>query len=385
MRATAEKCLAAVRPTTWRNRQHRTASVPLADVAASLNERKSNPPWVQKKKSTFCRRRSPGKLLGYEVILSELQNLISGLRTSARSFLTNDVAVVLIGRCHADLDVASLAAMIRDHPRFQKNGIIFVSAIQVTDLDCFALCGGPSSTCRCRRSPICGAPSWRVFASSSEYPAARNADAARAPRCRADAELAHPMPSGTAGPERTPSARPSLAHVHEMPGKVETSAQLRRRRAVISTILLRRCSAISNCAQVRPTTPRSRLIDGAIQGAEWRDADQAHARLRRRQRLKPDRRHPEPGRSMSNAAPLARAGRPESRPNSRPICADPGHHQPARLALLNPLNAPRRDGRLGGKLTISSHRELSPPRCSGLYPASMSHHLAATPAEAWTR
>src|SRR5258708_25432043 len=34
-----------------------------------------------------------------------------------------------------DLDGFELAAMIREHPRFQKTAIIFVSAIQVTDLD----------------------------------------------------------------------------------------------------------------------------------------------------------------------------------------------------------------------------------------------------------
>ena len=34
-----------------------------------------------------------------------------------------------------DLDGFQLASMIRDHPRFQTTAIIFVSAIQVTDLD----------------------------------------------------------------------------------------------------------------------------------------------------------------------------------------------------------------------------------------------------------
>jgi len=42
---------------------------------------------------------------------------------------------VLIDVCMPDLDGFELAAMIREHPRFQKMAIIFVSAIQVTDLD----------------------------------------------------------------------------------------------------------------------------------------------------------------------------------------------------------------------------------------------------------
>src|ERR671932_478721 len=46
----------------------------------------------------------PGKLLSYEVILR-------------------------------DLDGFELAAMIRNHPRFQNTAIIFVSAVALTDLD----------------------------------------------------------------------------------------------------------------------------------------------------------------------------------------------------------------------------------------------------------
>src|SRR5256712_11001655 len=34
-----------------------------------------------------------------------------------------------------DLDGFQLAAMIRDHPRFQKTAIIFISAVHLTDMD----------------------------------------------------------------------------------------------------------------------------------------------------------------------------------------------------------------------------------------------------------
>src|SRR5207244_8970743 len=80
----------------------------------------------------------PGKLLGYEVILSELgENLIKAgsANEALEQLLRNDVAVVLVDVCMPDLDGFELAAMIREHPRFQKTAIIFVSAIQVTDLD----------------------------------------------------------------------------------------------------------------------------------------------------------------------------------------------------------------------------------------------------------
>src|SRR6187397_2373419 len=80
----------------------------------------------------------PAKLLSYETILGNLEeNLIwanSG-KEALDILLKNDVAVVLIDVCMPDLDGFELAAMIREHPRFQKTAIIFVSAIQVTDLD----------------------------------------------------------------------------------------------------------------------------------------------------------------------------------------------------------------------------------------------------------
>jgi PAS domain S-box-containing protein len=81
----------------------------------------------------------PAKLLSYEVILAELgENLIKA--TSPHEALgillkTEDVAVVLIDVVMPQLDGFQLAAMIREHPRFQKLAIIFVSAIQVGETD----------------------------------------------------------------------------------------------------------------------------------------------------------------------------------------------------------------------------------------------------------
>ena len=43
--------------------------------------------------------------------------------------LKTEVAVVLIDVCMPDLDGFQLAAMIREHPRFQKTAMIFISAI----------------------------------------------------------------------------------------------------------------------------------------------------------------------------------------------------------------------------------------------------------------
>src|ERR1700676_273845 len=78
----------------------------------------------------------PAKLLSYEVILRELgENLLvaSSGREALESLLKNDVAVVLLDVCMPELDGFELAAMIRDHPRFQKTAMIFILAFQVPD------------------------------------------------------------------------------------------------------------------------------------------------------------------------------------------------------------------------------------------------------------
>jgi len=80
----------------------------------------------------------PAKLLAYEVILKELgENLVvaSSGREALEYLLKNEVAVILVDVCMPELDGFELAAMIREHPRFRKTAIIFISAIQVTDID----------------------------------------------------------------------------------------------------------------------------------------------------------------------------------------------------------------------------------------------------------
>src|SRR5689334_11931324 len=80
----------------------------------------------------------PAKLLSYEVILHELgENLIkaSSGQEALEHLLKTEVAVVLMDVCMPDLDGFQLAAMIREHPRFQKTAMIFISAIHLTDMD----------------------------------------------------------------------------------------------------------------------------------------------------------------------------------------------------------------------------------------------------------
>ncbi len=80
----------------------------------------------------------PAKLLSYEVILDELgENLIkaNSPHEALGLLLKNDVAVVLIDVVMPQIDGFQLAAMIREHPRFQKLAIIFVSGVQIAETD----------------------------------------------------------------------------------------------------------------------------------------------------------------------------------------------------------------------------------------------------------
>src|SRR5262245_66640228 len=80
----------------------------------------------------------PSKLLIYQVILVDLgKNLLkaSSGREALEHLLKSEIAVVLVDVCMPDLDGFQLAAMIREHPRFQKTAMIFISAIHLTDMD----------------------------------------------------------------------------------------------------------------------------------------------------------------------------------------------------------------------------------------------------------
>ncbi|HET7159676.1 MAG TPA: response regulator, partial [Burkholderiales bacterium] len=80
----------------------------------------------------------PGRLMSYDAILSSLgQNLVhasSGREALAR-LMENDFAAILLDVNMPDMDGFETAAMIHQHPRFEKTPIIFVTAVHVTDLD----------------------------------------------------------------------------------------------------------------------------------------------------------------------------------------------------------------------------------------------------------
>src|SRR6476646_11925037 len=80
----------------------------------------------------------PGKLLSYEVMLAELDEILVAVTSAQEALaylLKSDVAVILVDVCMPELDGFELAKMIREHPRFQKTAMIFISAIHLSELD----------------------------------------------------------------------------------------------------------------------------------------------------------------------------------------------------------------------------------------------------------
>jgi signal transduction histidine kinase len=80
----------------------------------------------------------PARLMSYEAILSVLgQNLVharSGTEALQR-LMETDFAAILLDVNMPVMDGFETAAMIHEHPRFEKIPIIFVTAVHVTDLD----------------------------------------------------------------------------------------------------------------------------------------------------------------------------------------------------------------------------------------------------------
>lgn len=80
----------------------------------------------------------PGKLMSYEVVLQDLDATLIKATSATEALgllLKNEVAMVLVDVCMPDFDGFQLAQMIREHPRFQQTAIIFISAVQISEVD----------------------------------------------------------------------------------------------------------------------------------------------------------------------------------------------------------------------------------------------------------
>src|SRR5688572_679914 len=80
----------------------------------------------------------PGKLIAHEAILAELnQNVIKATsgREALECLLRHDFAVILLDVQMPEIDGFETAQLIRQRPRFEKTPIIFITAINTTDMD----------------------------------------------------------------------------------------------------------------------------------------------------------------------------------------------------------------------------------------------------------
>jgi signal transduction histidine kinase len=239
----------------------------------------------------------PAKLLSYEAILEQMgENLIKAesATEALEQLLKRNVAIVLIDVCMPDLDGFQLATKIREHPRFQKTAIIFVSAVQVTDVD--LLRGYQLGAVDYVPVPIIPEllrAKVKVFAEL--YRKTRQLE-----RLNADleirvaertAELAHANAELEERVERrTREREEALAQVHEM-RKLESLGQLTGGVAHdFNNLLMAVLGNLELAKKYSSGDPRLlRLIDGAIQGAE-RGATLTKRMLAfaRRQELRPE-------------------------------------------------------------------------------------------------
>jgi signal transduction histidine kinase/ActR/RegA family two-component response regulator len=321
----------------------------------------------------------PGKLLSYEVMLGDLgDNLIKAhSATEALQYLLkNEIAVILIDVCMPDLDGFELATLIREHPRYQRTAIIFVSAIHLSDLD--RLRGYEVGAVDYVPVPVVpGLLRAKVRVFADLYRKTRQlellnaeleqrVEARTAEITQANAELERRVE------ERTREREVALAQVHEMQ-KMESLGQLTGGVAHDFNNLL--MVILGNLELLRrrvPDDPRViRLIDGAVQGAE-RGATLTKRMLAfaRRQELKPETL--DVARLFGSMEEMLRRSLGPSidittvfHDGLPAIRVDPNQLE---LALLNlALNA--RDAMpLGGRLAVVARRMSARPGSPGLKP-----------------
>jgi len=310
----------------------------------------------------------PAKLLSYEAILAELgENLIKtgSAQEALQVLLKRNVAIMLIDVCMPDFDGFQLASMIREHPRFQQTAIIFVSAIQVTDLD--LLRGYELGAVDYVPVPVVPEvlrAKVKVFAEL--YRKTRQLELLNAELENRVAERTTELAQTNAELEqrvekRTREREAALAQVHEMQ-KLESLGQLTGGVAHDFNNLL--MAILGNLEVLRDNflnnPPLLKLIDGAIEGAEHGAAlTQRMLTFARRQQLRPE---------IVDVAKLAggmidmlrRSVGPtiqittEFQPELAAVRVDPNQLE---LALLN-LAVNARDAMPdGGDLRITAHAE----------------------------
>ena len=80
----------------------------------------------------------PSQLLTYAVILRELgENLLTAHsgREALDLLVKHEIALILLDVNMPEINGFELAAMIRQHPRYQQTAILFISGMSLTDIE----------------------------------------------------------------------------------------------------------------------------------------------------------------------------------------------------------------------------------------------------------
>lgn len=96
------------------------------------------PPLETEKVNILLVDDQPAKLLGYQAILGKLGHtllLASNGREALEHLLKHDVAVILMDVFMPEQDGFELLELIRQHHRFQSTAVIFISAVNLSDIE----------------------------------------------------------------------------------------------------------------------------------------------------------------------------------------------------------------------------------------------------------
>ena len=108
-------------------------------MAASLNLDESSAAPPQKERvNILLVDDKPARLLTYRAILDDLdENFVDAASgtDALKLLMTHEFALILLDVSMPGMDGYETASLIHEHPRFENTPIIFVTAVNVSDLD----------------------------------------------------------------------------------------------------------------------------------------------------------------------------------------------------------------------------------------------------------